>query len=255
MGRTQIIAHRGASGHAPENTFSAYRLAIELGSQFIEVDLQESSDGHIVAIHDAVLQRTTNGRGNVAESTLAELRGVDAGRWFDRDFQGQRVPTIEDVLGLTREADIGFYFQIRCPFSAEFGRSLLQAVRKVDAIARVVVVSSDPTAIEAVRKLDDAAVAGILIEAPRSDALEHAALCGARQVCLREDLVTAELVNRAHDAGLLAVAWTVNLPGRMRALLVTGVDRIVTDFPDRLRAIIEDSESAGKTPGWIAHPR
>jgi glycerophosphoryl diester phosphodiesterase len=251
MARPLIIAHRGASGHAPENTIAAYRLAIELGSHFIEADLQVCSDGHIVAIHDAVLQRTTNGRGTVAESTLAELRTIDAGRWFDRDFAGQRLSTLEEVLGLSREAEIGFYFQVGCPFTAEFGRSLIDAVRTVDAIGRVVVVSSDPTALAALGKLDDAAISCLLIEAaqPHSDAVEKAARCGARQVCLREDLVTAEVVNCAHQAGLLAVAWTVNPPGRMRALLSTGVDRIVTDFPDRLRAIIEDADAQGREPG------
>jgi glycerophosphoryl diester phosphodiesterase len=254
MAHPQIIAHRGASGHAPENTFAAYRLAIELGSHFIEVDLQVSRDGHIVAIHDAVLQRTTNGRGSVAESTLAELRTIDAGRWFDRDFAGQRLSTLEEVLGLSREAEIGFYFQVRCPFSAEFGRSLIDAVRKVDAIHRVVVVSCEPTTLAALRKLDDAAITGLLIEARHSDPVAQAARCGARQLCLREDLVTAELVNRAHGAGLLAVAWTVNPPGRMRALLSSGVDCIVTDFPDRLRAIIEDSDAAGREPGRVAYP-
>jgi glycerophosphoryl diester phosphodiesterase len=254
MAPPQIIAHRGASGHAPENTFAAYRLAIELGAQFIEVDLQVSSDGHIVAIHDAVLQRTTNGRGSVAESTLAELRDIDAGRWFDREFTGQRLPTIEEVLGLGRDADVGFYFEIGCPFSAEFGGSLIRAARNADAISRVVVVSTDFAAIEALRRLDDEVTTGVLIEAQQSGTLEQAARSGAQQLCLREDLVTAELVNRAHAAGLAAVAWTVNPPARMRALLATGVDRIVTDFPDRLRAIIEDAGAAGKEPGGMAHP-
>jgi glycerophosphoryl diester phosphodiesterase len=254
MAPPQIIAHRGASGHAPENTLAAYRLAIELGSQFIEADLQASSDGRIVAIHDAVLQRTTNGRGSVAESTLEELRTVDAGRWFDRDFAGQHVPTLEEVLGLSRESDVGFYFLVGCPFSADIGRSLIRAVRKVNAISRVVVVSSDPDEFEALRKLDDAVVTGILIEAPHADVLEQAARSGAQQLCLREDLVTAEMVARAHAAGLLAVAWTVNPPARMRALLSTRVERIVTDFPDRLRAIIEDTGAAEKEPGGTAHP-
>jgi glycerophosphoryl diester phosphodiesterase len=95
---------------------------------------------------------------------------------------------------------------------------------------------------------------GILIETPRSDAMELAARSGARQLCLREDLVTDELVNSAHGAGLLVVAWTVNLPARLRALIPTGVDRIVTDFPDRLRATIEDSDSSGEAPGRVAHP-
>lgn len=246
MAHPQIIAHRGASGHAPENTLAAYRLAIELGSHSIEADVQASSDGHIVAIHDAVLQRTTNGSGRVAESTLEELRAVDAGRWFDRDFAGQRIPTIEEVLGLGRVAEIGFNFRLRCPFSSGFGRSLIQEVRTLDAIHPVVVVSSDPATLGALRKLDDAVVTGLRIDSPRADGAEQAARAGARQLYLRDNLVTVELVNRVHRAGLLVVAGTVNSPARMRALLSTGVDGMVTDFPDRLRAIIEDSDEAGR---------
>lgn len=254
MAHPQIIAHRGASGHAPENTLAAYRLAIELGSQSIEADVQSSSDGHIVAFHDAVLQRTTNGRGSVAESTFEELRAVDAGRWFDRDFAGQRIPMIEEVLGLSREAEIGFYFQLRCPFSDEFGRLLIQEVGKADALTRVVIVSSEPTALGALRQLDHAIVTGLRIDSPHPDAVEQAAGAGARQLYLREDLVTAEVVNRVHGAGLLAVAGSVNPPTRMRALLAARVDGIVTGFPDRLRAIIEDSDEAGRETGRMTQP-
>lgn len=254
MRQPQIIAHRGASGHAPENTLAAYRLAIELGAHFIEADLQSTRDGHIVAFHDAELQRTTNGRGVVAESTLDEVRSIDAGRWFDRDFAGQRVPTLEEVLGLGRESEVGFYFQLRSGYSAEFGRLLVRAVRDMDAMLRVVVVSPAAADIEELRKLEDGVVTGILFSERSPDALELAAQSGARQFCLREDLVTGELVNRAHGAGLLTVAWTVNAPARMRELVATGVDRMVTDFPDRLRATIEDSDPGRNAAGWIQHP-
>src|SRR5690348_9498353 len=93
-----VIAHRGASGHAPENTFAAFRRAIELGAQFIETDLHLTRDAKFVAIHDSMLERTSNGRGAVHEATLAELRKLDFGLWYDREFAGERIPTLEDIL-------------------------------------------------------------------------------------------------------------------------------------------------------------
>src|ERR1039457_1736716 len=91
-----IIAHRGASGHAPENTMAAFERAVALGAQFIETDLHLTRDARFVAIHDKTLERTTNGKGAVRDFTLAELRELDAGMWFDRQFMGQRIPTLEE---------------------------------------------------------------------------------------------------------------------------------------------------------------
>src|SRR5271154_304501 len=93
-----IVAHRGASGHAPENTLAAFQRAVELGASFIETDLHLTRDARFVAIHDQNLERTTNGKGAVREHTLAELRKLDAGMWFDRQYMGQQIPTLEDVL-------------------------------------------------------------------------------------------------------------------------------------------------------------
>ena len=90
-----VIAHRGASGHAPENTLAAFRKAIVQGATFIETDLQLSRDARFVAIHDATVDRTTGGRGAVHDLTLADLRRLDAGSWFSSEFAGERIPTLE----------------------------------------------------------------------------------------------------------------------------------------------------------------
>ena len=89
-----IIAHRGASGHAPENTLAAFERAVALGAQFIETDLHLTRDARFVAIHDKTLERTTNGKGAVRDFTLAELRELDAGMGFPRKFMGQGIPTL-----------------------------------------------------------------------------------------------------------------------------------------------------------------
>jgi glycerophosphoryl diester phosphodiesterase len=92
-----VIAHRGASGHAPENTMAAFKKAVALGATFIETDLQLSRDAHFVAIHDATLDRTTNGSGAVHDMTLAELRRLDAGSWFGSEYAGERIPTLGET--------------------------------------------------------------------------------------------------------------------------------------------------------------
>jgi glycerophosphoryl diester phosphodiesterase len=100
--RPLIVAHRGLLRHAPENTLANFRACLELGLGF-EFDVQKTRDGHLVCIHDDTVDRTTNGRGKLAEMTLDELRRLDAGSWFDPRFAGERVPTVEEVLKLIAE--------------------------------------------------------------------------------------------------------------------------------------------------------
>jgi glycerophosphoryl diester phosphodiesterase len=96
--RPLILAHRGASRIAPENTLVAFCLALEQGADGLELDVQLSRDGVPVVFHDSELSRTTDGRGRISEKTLAELRTLDAGKWFDPRFAGERIPTLEEVF-------------------------------------------------------------------------------------------------------------------------------------------------------------
>ena len=114
-----VVAHRGASGHAPENTLAAFRRAVELGARFIETDLQLSRDARFVAIHDDTLDRTTTGRGAVKDFTLPELRELDAGSWFAPKFAGERIPTLKEVLEFARKADVALFLEVK----AEIGRA------------------------------------------------------------------------------------------------------------------------------------
>ena len=93
-----VIAHRGASSYAPENTLAAFDLALQMGVRQIELDVHLTSDGHIVVIHDDTVDRTTNGSGPVASQMLAELQELDAGAWFGASFAGERIPTLDEVL-------------------------------------------------------------------------------------------------------------------------------------------------------------
>ena len=232
-----VVAHRGASGHAPENTMAAFRRAVELGAMFIETDLQLSRDARFVAIHDETLERTTNGEGPVHEWTLAELRELDAGSWFGGEFIGERVPTLEEILRFARETDVIFYLELKpcAPWGAE--HALVAALRDAGEAARTVVLSFDAPTLAAVRRLDPTLMTGLLAEVPHANLIERATLVGARQLALRGDLVTPERLAEARRHDLQVVTWTINHPAHMQALIEVGVDGIFTDYPDRLLAV------------------
>jgi glycerophosphoryl diester phosphodiesterase len=236
-----VIAHRGASGHAPENTFAAFQRAVELGATFIETDLHVTRDGRFVAIHDSTVSRTTNGSGEVHEFTLDELRQVDAGMWFDRDFMGERVPTLEEILEFSRKHDVVFYLELK--YAAVWGmdHALVAALQKEQSAPRTIVISFDPATLTPLRRLDPSIMTGLLVEEAKADCIQAAVDLGTRQLCPKVSSITPKLVEEAHRADLQVVTWTANTMADMRAMIAAGVDGIMTDFPDRLRALIEDS--------------
>jgi glycerophosphoryl diester phosphodiesterase len=239
MRKPWVIAHRGASGHAPENSMAAFERAVQLGAPFIETDLHLTRDARFVAIHDATLERTTNGRGNVHDFTLHELRRLDAGLWYDRAFMGQRIPTLEEVLEFARKQDVLFYLEIKYDAAWGMHHALVGALRKEQDTARTVVTSFDRVTLESVRKLDASIMTGLLVEELQPESVKAAVEIGARQLCPRFSSVTAELVAQAHRSDLHVATWTVNDAEDMRKMITTGMDGVMTDFPDRLQAVLE----------------
>jgi glycerophosphoryl diester phosphodiesterase len=238
------IAHRGASGYAPENTFAAFRRAIALGAGFIETDLQLSRDARLVAIHDATVNRTTNGQGAVHDMTLAELRRLDAGSWFGSEFAGERIPTIEEILEFANKHDVVFYLEMKPSGSWGGEHALISALRESREIARTVVISFDAAILAAVRKIEPTLMTGLLFEGHIPNPLDKAIEIGARQLAVRGDLVTPRLLKEARGHDLQVVCWTVNHPGHMRLLVQAGVDGIISDYPDRLLELTRRKDSS-----------
>jgi len=230
------IAHRGASGYAPENTFAAFRRAIAMGAGFIETDLQLSRDARFVAIHDATVNRTTNGQGTVHDMTLADLRRLDAGSWFGSEYAGERIPTLEEILEFAKKHDVVFYLEMKPGGSWGGEHALISALRESGEIARTVVISFDKVILEGVRKIEPTVMTGLLFEGQISNPLETALEIGARQIAVRGDMVTPRLLKEARERDLQVVCWTVNHPAHMRLLIEAGVDGIMSDYPDRLVA-------------------
>lgn len=244
MPRPWIIGHRGAPGYAPENTLASFRKAVELGATFIETDLRLSHDARFVAMHDPTLDRTTNGRGLVRDFTLAQLRELDAGAWYGQKFASERIPTLDEILQFAREADVVFYLEIKHEFGWGVHHGIVSALRAAKEPARTVVISFDPGLLEKLRRLDAALLTGFLFESSEPNVIERAMKIGARQILPRADLVTPELLGRARDAGLQVATWTVNRPEEMVMLMEMGVNGIMSDYPDRLKKVVEQVGTA-----------
>lgn len=228
------IAHRGASGYAPENTLAAFRRAASLGVSFIETDLQLTRDAHFVALHDETVNRTTTGQGAVQHLTLAEVRRLDAGSWFGSEFMGERVPTLLDILDFARKNDVVFYLELKPSGFWGGEHALISALRDSGEIQRAVIISFDPVILEGLRRIEPTLMTGLLFDGQIENPFARALEIGARQLAVKGNLVTPNLLAEAHKRDLQVVCWTINNPAHMRLLAAAGVDGIMSDYPDRL---------------------
>jgi glycerophosphoryl diester phosphodiesterase len=237
-----VIAHRGASGHAPENTLAAFKRAVALGATFIETDLQLTRDSRFVAMHDATVDRTTNGQGKVRDMTLVELRRLDAGSWFGSEFTGERIPTLDEILEFSKKNDVVFYLELKPGGSWGGEHALIGALRESGEIPRSVVISFDADILAGLRRIEPTLMTGLLYDGQIEEPLKKALEVGARQLAVRGDLVTPALLKDARKRDLQVVCWTVNHPAHIRMLMAAGVDGIMSDYPDRLVAAQKKEE-------------
>jgi glycerophosphoryl diester phosphodiesterase len=250
------LAHRGASALAPENTIEAFRLGVEAGAGGLELDVHMTLDGHIVVIHDATVDRTTNGSGAVSEMILDELRRLDAGHNFSPDggptrpYRGRdvRVPTLGEVLEEFPEVAVNIEIKAGTPGIEE---TVLGVLREANALGRVLVVSTPHHIVKHFRKISGGNVStgasrweiGVFYIASRLrlERLTRPAY-DALQVPLRHrgiPVVTPRFLGAAHARGVRVDAWTINQADEMRRLLDLGVDVIMTDLPGTLAEVLK----------------
>ena len=259
-GDTLVIAHQGGDGLRPSTTMAAFDHAAELGADVLEMDVHSSSDGELVLIHDDTVDRTTDGSGPVSGMTLAQLQELDAGyRWPTLEghpqagttpYRGEGIviPTLDDVL--TAHPDLPVNIEIK-PDDAATASALCGALREHGAGGRALVASFHDGAMDAFRE----ACPEVATSSPRSEILPFyvaarlhlqaglTAPSQALQVPIREgrfELVTAEVVEAAHDRGMAVHAWTINDDAEIRQVLEAGVDGIITDYPGRVRSVVGD---------------
>ncbi len=216
-----IIGHRGAAGLAPENTMLSYRTALDLGVPMIELDIHETIDGHLVCIHDSSVDRATDGSGIVAEMTLREIRGLDAGL-------GERVPLLSEVLDLAR-GRMSVNIELK---ALGVEKKVLDLVTDRSMLDSIIVSSFYHGSILAMKELNPNVPTSALIAESKEGLVSYVVDLGADALNPLHSLVTHDLVEEAHRKSLRIYPWTVNDASRMFELLRLGVDGIITDFPN-----------------------
>ena len=234
------IAHRGASGRAPENTHAAFAAALELGAEAIELDCQLSADGELVVIHDETLERTTDGAGAVGDRTAAELAALDAGAWFAPQFAGERIPRLADVLAQVRDR-VTLNVEIKSARDLGVIEPKLAALVAAERAGEWVVFSSfHSEAVRTMRGVAPWARLGVLCdEDPRARGLALANEVNAEVLIPGRRWVDPRIVEEAHVRGLDVWVWTVNEPGEMRRLIALGVDALFSDYPERFAGLAQ----------------
>lgn len=247
MARTQqfevpkIIGHRGAAGHAPENTVAGFRKARDLGVRWVEFDVQLSRDGHVILFHDDTLGRTTGGRGAVGSLTLAALQQLDAGVWFGPEFRGERIPTLSEAMVALGELGLGANVEIkpapgRAAETARAVADLLQ--REWPAGLPAPLISS--FAVEAVQVMRDTAPEfprALLARELPADWKGRLRDLGCTGVHCAHDRLKAVPAAEIIEAGYALRCYTVNERKRAETLFRWGVDSVFTDYPDRLAGL------------------
>ena len=237
------FAHRGASHDAPANTLAAFQLAAEMGADGLELDVHLSRDGELVVIHDFTLQATTDGQGRVHDRTLPELKQLDAGSWFQPQFAGERIPTLQEVIDA-----VGRRLLLNIELKAEgwqdngLAAAVVRSVEDNQLLDRVVLSSFNPLTLWRVRRLNPWVATGLLYSPDMPLALRRAwARHMIRPSALHPyyPMIDAKFMGWARERGYRVHTWTVDEPEDMWRMVRLGVDLIITNRPDLLGKVLE----------------
>ncbi len=231
-----VIAHRGSSGVAPENTLASFELAVSQGATAVECDVVLSADAVPIVIHDTTLDRTTNGSGAVSTLAWSDLARLDAGSWKDPKYGPERLVRLGDLL---RQANgrARVIIELKAGDPDTLAQTTLEAIEANPGVDTAVI-SFVPAVVEAVRRAIPGVAVGYLYSrhwpwaTDHADVISRARAIGAHFVSPEYSLATDELCSVAHRAGMPVSVWTCNDPESMRGLALAGVDAITTDWPD-----------------------
>jgi len=225
MAKIMAIGHRGAKGICPENTRAAFLKAVELGCDAVELDVQLTADGGLVVIHDATLDRTTDGRGPVAARTLEDLRRLDAGG-------GERIPTLDEVLELLSGGPVRIQIELKGP---DTQTAAARIVRERGMGGRVTFTSFHHRRVLEAGRLCPGATRGLLVTCSPIDPVALLATADADNLHVNHERIDGDLVRLVHGGGKRIMAWgNIVAPEVMDRLVALGVDGIGSDRPDLL---------------------
>ena len=226
----KVIGHRGAAGLAPENTYAGFDLALRLGVDGIETDVQRTKDGKLVLFHSELLHRTTDGTGKLQEITWHELQQLDAGSWFNSTYAGERVPLLTEMLQR---------YGTRTTLDLEIKQSgieyaVLDVVEQLNLLDRVAFTSRDFPIIARIKERNPLAQVGYLAEDVSTSVLQKFLSANMSYFCPRAITITRELVDQWHASDLFVRACGVGNIDMMKKVMHAGVDGMTYDYPDVL---------------------
>lgn len=238
-----VAAHRGDRSSAPENTIPAVQAAIEGAFDYVEVDLALTADGHAVLLHDETLDRTTNGSGRLSEHTLAEVRALDAGAWFDTAYAGVRVPTATEFLGVLAASAKKGLVELKGRWTPRAAATFAAEVAARGLDERIAVASFDARSLALIATAAPGLTRMAILRTLPEDTVAAARALGVRAILVSGKVVlrAPEVIEQLHDAGLRIAVYTLNDDTEWQRAIDLGVDGIVTDEPRVLTKWLADS--------------
>jgi glycerophosphoryl diester phosphodiesterase len=239
------LAHRGARRAAPENTLAAFNTARKMGADGVELDVFCCSSGEMVVTHDDDLSIWSNGQGRVSETVLPALKELDFGKHFDQSFAGEQIPTLQEVVDvLGEQMFINIEIKTITLRPAKEAQAVASLIAANNLYHRVLVSSFNPLVLREIKRLDARIPTGLLFQfrfplyCVRQ--IFRSPLLKLHAVHPESRLINHRLIKRARKKGYQVNTWTVNDPFKMRELIELGVNAIITDYPDRLKAVLEE---------------
>jgi len=245
-----VVAHRGASGYAPENTMAAIKKAITMGVDMIEIDVQLSKDNEVVLMHDLTVDRTTNGKGKVRDLYLEEIKKLDAGKWFSSEFSGEKVPTLEEVIqAINGQCKLLIEVKHVKSKKQEIENKIVQLINKYNAYNWCIVQSFETQVIKNIQALDKSIECHKLVTMNISVLPLHIdsriktgtiyKYKNVQSINPYFKMLNKRKVKKIHSYGQKVITWTVNEPEDMKRMIEMGVDGIITNYPDRLIQLLK----------------
>ena len=243
---TKILAHRGSAGTHPENTFASYQAAIDAGSDGIEIDVHVTKDGELVVLHDATVNRTTNGVGYVKDFSVAEIKQLDAGSWFSEAFTGEQIPTLKEVLAFIAQTNLLLNIELKNVTIAYDGieAEVIRLVKAYQLTNQVILSSFNHISLHMISERHPEINCAILTLDKQFAPWDYAKAVGVSGIHAQWSKMELQTIAEAQQRNYPVRLYTVNREDVMEALIKNKVDTIITDFPEKaceIRARIEET--------------
>lgn len=241
---TKIIAHRGASGYAPENTLVCFKKAIEMNADGIELDVHLSKDNKVIVCHDETINRTTNGYGYIKDLTLKEIKKYDAGSWFNKKFKGVKIPTLNEVLKLIKNKDILLNIELKNNIVNYNGleNKVIQLLNSYNINSNVIISSFNHNSLIKVKEIDSSIKVGIIFNKKIKNLNSYAKKFNAYSIHPNYRIVDDNMIKTCRYNNLFLIPYTVNNKRLIRKFVLKNIDALITNYPDKALEIVNNHQ-------------